>query len=51
MLKCGESWPACVHEPDSPFEATVGNALFRRCIVTLNFHDLTLDVQQDARGG
>jgi predicted aspartyl protease len=35
-----------VHEPDSPFEATVGNALFKNCIVTLNFHDLTLEVQK-----
>jgi hypothetical protein len=40
-----------VHEPDSPFEATVGNALFRNCVLTLNFHDLTLDVQKVTQGG
>jgi hypothetical protein len=40
-----------VHEPENPFEATVGNALFKNCIVTLNFHDLTLDVHDARRGG
>jgi hypothetical protein len=40
-----------VHEPDSPFDATVGNAFFKNCIVTLDFHDMTLEVQRDVRGG
>jgi hypothetical protein len=40
-----------VHEPDSPFEATVGNALFRDCVVTLDFHDMTLEVQRAVGGG
>ena len=39
-----------VHEPDSPFEATVGNALFKNSIVTLDFHAMTLDVQPAAGG-
>ncbi|HEV2212432.1 MAG TPA: hypothetical protein VGS99_03700, partial [Gammaproteobacteria bacterium] len=34
-----------VHEPENPFEATVGNALFKDSVVTLDFHDMTLDVQ------
>lgn len=37
---------AGVHEPENPFEATVGNALFKDSVLTLNFHDMTLDVQQ-----
>jgi hypothetical protein len=40
-----------VHEPENPFEATVGNALFKNCIVTLNFHDLTLEVHDVKQGG
>jgi len=27
------------------FEATVGNALFAHCVVTLDFHAMTLDVR------
>jgi len=34
-----------VHQPDGMFEATVGNALFANCIVTLDFHAMTLDVR------
>ena len=37
-----------VHEPENPFEATVGNALFKDSVVTLDFHDMTLDVQPAA---
>lgn len=33
-----------VHEPENPFQATVGNALFAHSIVTLDFHDMTIDV-------
>lgn len=33
-----------VHEPENPFEATVGNALFAHSVVMLNFHDMTIDV-------
>lgn len=39
-----------VHEPENPFEATVGNALFKDSVVTLDFHDMTLDVQPAAPG-
>jgi hypothetical protein len=39
-----------VHEPDSPFEATVGNALFKNSVITLDFHAMTLDVQPAAGG-
>jgi len=34
-----------VHQPDGRFEATVGNALFAHCVVTLDFHAMTLDVR------
>lgn len=37
-----------VHEPENPFDATVGNALFKDSVVTLDFHDMTLDVQPAA---
>jgi len=37
-----------VHEPENPFEATVGNALFKDSVVTLDFHDMTLDVRPTA---
>ena len=33
-----------VHQPDALFEATVGNALFKRSVVTLDFHSMTMDV-------
>lgn len=35
-----------VHEPDSLFDATVGIALFRDTILTLDFHNLTVSVQR-----
>ena len=34
-----------VHQPDGMFEATVGNALFAHCVVTLDFHAMTLDIR------
>jgi hypothetical protein len=34
-----------VHEPENPFDATVGNALFTTSIVTFDFHSMTLDVR------
>lgn len=34
-----------VHEPENPFDATVGNAFFAMSVVTLDFHDMTLDVR------
>ena len=34
-----------VHQPDGMFEATAGNALFAHCVVTLDFHAMTLDVR------
>jgi len=34
-----------VHEPDSLFEATVGNALFVHSVVTLDFHSMRISVQ------
>ena len=34
-----------VHQPDGLFDATVGNALFANCVVTLDFHAMTLDVR------
>ena len=34
-----------VHQPDALFEATVGNALFKRSVVTLDFHSMTMDVK------
>jgi len=34
-----------VHQPDALFEATVGNALFKRSVVTLDFHTMTMDVK------
>ena len=34
-----------VHQPDGMFDATVGNALFANCVVTLDFHAMTLDVR------
>ena len=34
-----------VHQPDALFEATVGNALFKHSIVTLDFHSMTMDVK------
>lgn len=36
-----------VHEPENPFQATVGNALFAHSVVTLNFHDMTIDVSPE----
>jgi hypothetical protein len=33
-----------VHQPENPFEATVGNAFFARSVVTMDFHDMTIDV-------
>lgn len=38
-----------VHEPENPFQATVGNALFTESVVTLNFHDMTIDVRPGRR--
>ena len=35
-----------VHEPDALFDATVGIALFRDTILTLDFHNLTVSVQK-----
>jgi len=37
-----------VHQPDNLFEATVGNALFARSVVTMDFHAMTLDVRPAA---
>jgi hypothetical protein len=34
-----------VHQPDGLFEATVGNALFANCVVTLDLHAMTIDVR------
>ncbi|HEX5121831.1 MAG TPA: hypothetical protein VFV97_01195 [Rhodanobacteraceae bacterium] len=34
-----------VHQPDGLFDATVGNALFANCVVTLDFHAMTFDVR------
>lgn len=34
-----------VHQPDGLIDATAGNALFAHCIVTLDFHAMTLDVR------
>jgi hypothetical protein len=34
-----------VHQPDGMFDATAGNALFANCVVTLDFHAMTLDVR------
>ena len=34
-----------VHQPDGMFDATVGNALFSNCVVTLDFHAMTLDIR------
>ena len=34
-----------VHQPEGMFDATVGNALFSNCVVTLDFHAMTLDVR------
>ena len=34
-----------VHQPDGMFDATVGNALFANCVVTLDFHAMTLDIR------
>lgn len=34
-----------VHQPDGLFEATVGNALFVRSVVTMDFHAMTLNVR------
>jgi hypothetical protein len=34
-----------VHQPDSLFEATVGNPLFAHSVVTMDFHAMTLDVR------
>ena len=34
-----------VHHPDKLFEATVGNALFKGHVVTLDFHTMTFDVK------
>jgi hypothetical protein len=34
-----------VHQPDGMFDATVGNALFANCVVTMDFHAMTLDVR------
>lgn len=36
-----------VHEPENPFEATVGNALFAHSVVILDFHDMTIDVSPE----
>ncbi|GAP66786.1 hypothetical protein MBSD_n2101 [Mizugakiibacter sediminis] len=36
-----------VHQPDGLFEATVGNALFRHAVVTLDLHAMTLDVRPE----
>lgn len=36
-----------VHEPENPFEATVGNALFAHSVVTMDFHDMTIDVSPE----
>ena len=33
-----------VHQPENPFEATVGNAFFAHSVVTMDFHDMTIDV-------
>jgi len=38
-----------VHQPDGLFEATVGNALFARSIVTLDFHSMTVSVRPSSR--
>jgi len=37
-----------VHQPDGLFDATVGNALFANCVVTLDFHAMTIDVRTAA---
>ena len=37
-----------VHQPDGLFDATVGNALFVNSVVTMNFHDMTLNVEPAA---
>jgi hypothetical protein len=37
-----------VHQPDGMFEATVGNALFAKSVVTLDFHAMTIDVRAPA---
>ncbi len=37
-----------VHQPDGLFEATVGNALFANCVVTLDLHAMTIDVRTAA---
>lgn len=34
-----------VHQPDDLFEATVGNALFKQHVLTLDFHSMTFDVK------
>jgi hypothetical protein len=34
-----------VHQPDGLFDATVGNALFARSVVTLDFHAMKINVQ------
>src|SRR5579862_81306 len=38
-----------VHEPDGLFDATVGLELFRNTVLTLDFHDMTLSLDQPAK--
>lgn len=35
-----------VHEPDGLFDATVGVELFYKAVLTLNFHDMTIEVEK-----
>jgi hypothetical protein len=33
-----------VHEPDGFFDATVGLEMFYNAVLTLNFHDMTIEI-------
>jgi hypothetical protein len=38
-----------VHEPDGLFDATVGLELFRDAVLTLDFHDMTIELETKAK--
>jgi hypothetical protein len=38
-----------VHEPDGLFDATVGLGLFREAVLTLDFHEMTINVEKGSK--
>ena len=38
-----------VHEPDGLFDATVGVGLFREAVLTLDFHEMTINVEKGSK--